>query len=339
MHSGTADILGHHTVIDRLWDALARGVLHHAYLFEGPSGVGKRMVALRLAMAANCTGTESGDRPPCGRCPPCKQIAAGSHPDVIVLAPDPKRATAIIPVDAVREVVRVAGYHRYNSKRRFILIDPAEALQPAAANALLKTLEEPPEGTGFILIATHASALLPTIVSRCQRVRFSAVPEADITQWLTTQRKDQPELAARLSLGCPGKALALAEGRLASRADMRQSLVHALHGGSSSIFDWSAKLTKGSRQEWSARVEALMALIEDLLRDVVVLGSGSSAPLLNVDNRPLVEKWQAALWPRGVGACQAAIAEAREEMLVNVQGKLVLDAMLLRIRHELGARA
>ena len=129
---GTQDILGHRGVINRLWSAAARDQLHHAYLFEGPVGVGKRTLALRLAMACNCE--ESGDDLPCGRCDPCRQIAAGNHPDVLVLEPPADRASGTIPVDAVREVVRMAGYHRYNSKRRFVIVDPAEAMQASAAN-------------------------------------------------------------------------------------------------------------------------------------------------------------------------------------------------------------
>jgi DNA polymerase III gamma/tau subunit len=91
-------ILGHDSVVDRLSAAIDRGTLHHALLFEGPAGVGKNLVATRLAMYANCTG----DPRPCGACPPCRQILAGSHPDVIRVGPDPEKATAIIAVDTVR---------------------------------------------------------------------------------------------------------------------------------------------------------------------------------------------------------------------------------------------
>ncbi len=329
-----APILGHADALARLWGALERDALHHAYLFEGPRGAGKHAVALKLAMAANCVAEgPPGDRP-CGVCPPCKQISAGNHPDVIVLEPAADRATPVIPVDAVREVVRVAGYHRYNSKRRMVIIDPAEAMQPAAANALLKTLEEPPEGTGFILVANHASALLPTIVSRCQRVRFGAVAEDDIVDWLVSkgQEATHARAAARLSLGCPGQALSLARGGLAERSDLRQTMLGIVDGGPPAIFQWTERAGRGARQQTMARAEQLIAVIEDLLRDVAVLGSGSDLPLLNADAPEVVQQWTRALWPTGITSITAAIHEAREQMLVNVQTRLVMDALLLEVR-------
>ena len=187
-------ILGHDRVVERLTSAVRHAKLHHAYLFEGPTGVGKTTVALHIARMANCTGAPLGEGP-CGSCPTCVQIAAGTHPDVIRLAPREDRASQTIAVEDVREVVRRAGYRRFNSRRRFILVEPAEALE-LASNALLKTLEEPPEGTVFLLLASNATALLPTIRSRCQRVRFGAVPVDRIEAWLyldaVAQRKQQP---------------------------------------------------------------------------------------------------------------------------------------------------
>jgi DNA polymerase III delta' subunit len=159
--------------------------MHHAYLFEGPRGVGKRVVANHLALLTNCTD----DMPsrPCGGCNNCRQILAGTHPDVLVLQPRADRASQTIALDDVREVIRKTTYKRYGAKRRFVLVDPADSLMPAAANALLKTLEEPTPGTGFILICANTSAMLPTILSRCQRIRFGAVGVDRVQQWLTQQ--------------------------------------------------------------------------------------------------------------------------------------------------------
>lgn len=335
MH-GHADILGHRRALATLWQALERDALHHAYLFEGPRGVGKLTVALRLAMAANCTGDTTAL--PCGVCDTCRQIAAGSHPDVMRVAADPDKATATIAVDAVREIVRKTGYHRYGGKRRFILVDPAEAMAAPAANALLKTLEEPPEGTGFVLVTHNASALLPTILSRCQRVRFGAVPEAEVTAWLAERgHAEQAQLAARLGQGCPGRALALVEGGLERRLALRDRLLEVLGGRLTDIFDWSGELTQGKRQEWRDDVEALLEVIEDLLRDVVILGaSDSSGDLLNADRPEIVERWRRALWPGGVSVCARAVGDLREELLVNVTGKTSLDALLTRLATELG---
>ncbi len=332
---GTADILGHDRIVERLWGALGRDALHHAYLFEGPEGVGKRTVALRLAMAANCEREGAGPLP-CAVCATCRSIAAGQHPDVIALAPTEDRATPIIAVDQVREVVRKAGYHRYAARRRFIVVDPADAMQDAAANALLKTLEEPPEGTGFILVVTHARALLPTILSRCQRVRFSAVPEEALVPWLEAREVPDPLLVARAALGCPGAALELGEGRLAERRALRDHFLAALGGRLGEVFDFSAKVTRGGPRAWRERVGELLEIAEELLRDVTVTGAGAQTPILHVDRQALLDAWASTLWPGGVVRCADAVQEARHQLARNVSGKTLVDALVTRWATELG---
>jgi DNA polymerase-3 subunit delta' len=331
--SGTDDVLGHGPILRRLWAALAEDRLHHAYLFEGPAGVGKRLVATRLAQAANCE--DPGPTPPCGRCRSCVSIAAGTHPDVIVLAPEPGRATPIITVEQVREVIRQASYHRFAGKRRFILVDPAEALPPPSANALLKTLEEPPAGTGFLLLATHAASLLPTILSRCQRVRFSAVAVPELAAWLTARGEGHPDARARLSMGCPGAALALTDEALEARAALRDRLLRIAGSGDlGQIFAFSAEVCEGGRGEWAPRVELLFELIEDLLRDATLVGAGADVALL--DDARLAERAAALLWPTGIPRMHRAIDEARAALAVNATGKTVVDAVLTRLSTELG---
>jgi DNA polymerase-3 subunit delta' len=323
-------ILGHAGVVGRLWGALDRGNLHHALLFEGPSGLGKRILALRLAMAANCANTPR----PCGQCAVCRQIVARNHPDVLWIEPDPEKATQTIAVDQIREVVRQSGYHRFGRGRRVVIIDPAEALQAASANALLKTLEEPPEGTGFILLAVHAKALLPTIVSRCQRVRFAPVPEAELSNWLAAKGiADAPKLA-RLSQGRPGLALTLADGGLEARATLEAKVVGVLEGDLTAMFSFSEALCQGGRADWAPRVNDLLSVLEDRLRDTAVVASGARAPQLD-PSRPS-DRWL-ALWPSGVERCARAIEDARADLHANVGGRVVVDALLSRFRRELGA--
>ena len=291
-------------------------------------------MATWLAMAANCVGTA---RPPCGACDPCRLIAAGSFPDVFRIEPDPEKATPTIGVDQIREVVRQLGYHRYSGKRRFVIVDPADALPAAAANALLKTLEEPPEGTGFILLSTQSRALLSTIRSRCQRVRFGAVPDAEIARWLAKRGVADPERVARLALGAPGRALELAEGALADRAALRDGLFRALAGDLGPLFAFSEELCEGGqRQEWSRRVEALLAIVEELLADVVAVRTGSGRPLFHDDAADAIQRWAAVLWPDGVVACSRALGEARANLAANVTGRTLVDALLTRLRTELG---
>ncbi len=326
------DILGHTRELAHLRLMAERGRLHHAYLFEGPAGVGKHRVARWLSRLVNCESEEK----PCGHCSACITIAANNHPDIVVIEPASGSASKSIPVAAIREVIRTTGYHRYSAKRRMILIDPADAMAPAAANALLKTLEEPPDGTGFVLVTTRSDALLPTIRSRCQRIRFGVVPEAELVAWLADRGIDNADAIARFAGGCPGRALSLAEGELAERHVLRDQLLQVLGGDLGGIFKFSETLTRGSRSDWTARVETVLELLEELLRDTVVASQASKRALLHEELRPVLSKWGEALWPGGIEVCRRAINDARRDLASYVTGKTALDALFTAIATELG---
>jgi DNA polymerase-3 subunit delta' len=318
-------ILGHELQRRRLLDAVARDTLHHALLFEGPRGVGKRRVADHLAMAANCPERAPG-QDPCEVCRTCRSIAAGQHPDVIVVEPDPSLASRTIAIEVVREVIRQAQYHRYGARRRFVIVDPAESMLEPAANALLKTLEEPVADTHFVLVSHNAKALLPTIRSRCQRIRFGPVAEAELRAWLGERGIDRADLVARLARGCPGRALALVDGGLAEREEIEEQVLAAIGGPLESVYALSQKLTQGGRQDWAGRAEIVLEIVEDLARDAVVAAAGGdpSAP------------W-APLFPDGIERVARAVQDARDDLEVYVSGRTVLDALFTAIRRELGA--
>jgi DNA polymerase-3 subunit delta' len=197
-----AELIAQDRALSSLRSALRRGALHHAYLFGGPEGVGKAQAARLLAQAANCEGGVAGPgglrEDPCGACGPCRKIARGVHPDVLVLREERAMAKAgvwepkggrtpskDIVVDQVRDVVdRRLALRRFEGRRRFVIVDPADAMNPQAQNALLKTLEEPPEDTTLVLVASGADALLPTIRSRCMRITFRPLPDALIRERL-----------------------------------------------------------------------------------------------------------------------------------------------------------
>ena len=184
-----AEIIGQERAVDALRAAIRRGGLHHAYLFAGPEGVGKGMAARLLAQAANC---ERADGDACGACASCRKIARGVHPDVLVVERERDMARAgrwepkggrtpsrDIVVDQVRELVdRRLSLRRFEGRRRFVLIDPADAMNPQAQNAILKTLEEPPPETTLVLVSSSADGLLPTVRSRCLRLPFAPLPDA-----------------------------------------------------------------------------------------------------------------------------------------------------------------
>jgi DNA polymerase-3 subunit delta' len=168
-------IRGQTRVVELLRRAIAQDRVPHAYLFCGPAGSGKMTTALALAAAIQCV--EAPGRG-CGQCVSCEKIANGIHPDVQVL--ERQGAAQIIPIETIRaQVIPRLALPPHEGQARIFLVEEASALADASANALLKTLEEPPRRTHFILCTTAPSQLLPTIRSRCQRVNF-AILGADV---------------------------------------------------------------------------------------------------------------------------------------------------------------
>ena len=203
-----AAIRGHATVCAGLRQAAARERLAHGLLFAGPDGVGKRAVAQALAAWLQCRARGPDDA--CGRCDACRQVAAGTHPDVLTIAvPSGKQE---IGIDRIRELKRFASLQPAQGRAKVAIIDEAPALTVPAQNALLKTLEEPPPRSFVILVAASPDALLPTVRSRCRRLRFGPLPTADVVEILTGVPGIAPAVAdalARLAEGSPGRALLL----------------------------------------------------------------------------------------------------------------------------------
>ncbi len=178
------EILGQDWVVSHLKAARLAGRLAHAYLFLGPAGVGKATTARALAAALNCEQL-GADGDACGVCPSCRRLQAGTHPDFLVISPEEGKTQ--IEIEQIRELRRLTEYPPLGGGWRVVVIKPAEALtvqNDAAANALLKTLEEPPPQHLLVLIARGEADLLPTIVSRCHKLAFAPLPSALIIREL-----------------------------------------------------------------------------------------------------------------------------------------------------------
>ncbi len=195
------DLIGH----ERLKVLLKASILHdrvaHAYLFHGELGIGKRMAAVLFAQALNCDTEYGPDGPDaCGSCRSCVQIQAQTHPDVFVIKPDEERATSQIRIEQIRELEHSIIYRPLIGQWKVCLIDDADRMTLAAANALLKTLEEPPAHSLFLLVSSRPGALPATVRSRCQALRFAAPARTQVVAALILKRALPPERAQWLAM-------------------------------------------------------------------------------------------------------------------------------------------
>ncbi len=174
-----ADVIGQEGPKRKIRTALTQQAIGHAYLFSGDEGIGKRLMAIRFAQALSCETPPASSQPDsCGDCRACQQIVSGTYPDVLVIQPEQEKANPQIRIDQIREIERHVIYRPLLSTRKICLIDDADRLTTNAANAFLKTLEDPPAHSLFLLVTSQPLRLLPTVRSRCLTLRFSpATPE------------------------------------------------------------------------------------------------------------------------------------------------------------------
>ena len=187
--------------------SLAADRMAHAYLFQGPGGVGKQLFARKLATVINCEDPDGLQS--CGICRSCRKMSSGSHPDFLLVSPE----KGAIKIAQVRELIKKLSFAPYEAKTRVVVVEDVHSMRQEAANALLKTLEEPPENNILILTADSAGNVLQTILSRCQTIPFYSLTAEETCRVLREQDseidKQTAELLARLGEGSPGKALLL----------------------------------------------------------------------------------------------------------------------------------
>lgn len=201
------DVIGHERITEMLRSQIRAGKVAGAYLFAGPEGIGKRLVALTFAKALNCLRLSDDS---CDSCISCRKIDDGNHPDVQVIEP----SSNWLKIDQIRALQRRASFRAMEGRYKAFILLGADRMTDEAANSMLKTLEEPPSDTVFILVATNMSMILPTILSRCQLFRFHNIPRETIKKALRERFLIGEATASRIALLCEGKverALKMAE--------------------------------------------------------------------------------------------------------------------------------
>ncbi len=310
----------------------------HAFLFVGPEGVGKRRFALTLAQALLCEQHDATALDPCGTCPSCRQVESDSHPDVLqVQKPEEKHE---LPIGTIRQLCHDLSLKPMRGARRVAIVDDADDLSEEAANAFLKTLEEPPPGAVLILIGTSAELQLDTILSRCRVLSFDPLPTDDLAALLLEQgATSDPAEAQRLAVlgeGSVGRALGLAGAEL---ADFRRSLIDEL--ASTRGFDPPAlarrleSFSKEAGKESALQRRRASLLIGELarfFRGVLWQTAGLEPPAADPADRLAVAQLAERLEPEDVFVLADRCLEADYHVGRMANLGLVLEALM----HDLG---
>jgi len=265
-------VVGHARVQALLQRAVADRRVPQTMLFAGPAGVGKHVMARALAQALNCPNAAGGVA--CGRCGACTRIAKGQFSDVIEVDNGDR---ASISIEAVRDqVLSLVGYRPFEGQRRVFILDPADLLTVQAQDALLKTLEEPPPAAVLMLISAYPDALRPTVLSRCRRVRFGALTEAEVIEALVSVHTlDRASARSRAALagGSIARALALDGAELETDRDAALALVQAMTASSlGARLKAAAELAKPPKNRRAREsLRNRLSLVSSLLRDLSVL--------------------------------------------------------------------
>jgi DNA polymerase III subunit delta' len=332
-------VTGHHGILILLARAIARDTLPPVLLFAGPRGVGKHRIAAAVAEALNCpSAAASGEfeLDACGSCPTCHRIARNVHPDVIVVEPGESGA---IKVEQVRDVIDRTAFRPFEGRRRVVIVDSADAMAPPSQNALLKTLEEPPPGSIFILVSSIPDALLPTVRSRCPQLRFGALTTAEVVEILTRDHGYAPGDAHAAAIEADGSiARALerdAVDLVEARADARRVLEYVSRVDEPVRRLAAAEILKVKAatpaEERNLLATCLTSLLS-LLRDVSVMATQADTRLLaNADLEHDLRKLTSAFDERRSRQAFGAVDEALTALERNASPKLVADWLVMQL--------
>ena len=335
------DVVGHRRLLSLLARSVVKETLPPSLIFAGPDGVGKRLCATALAQVVNCLAAVRSDASEivfdaCGKCSACRRIVRAIHPDVHVIVPG---ESGTIKVEQIREVIEYTMYRPFEGRRRVTIIDQADAMQAPAQNALLKTLEEPPSTSMFILVTARPDALLPTVRSRCSLLRFARLSAGDVAAVLEGDHeygKREALAAAAAADGSVRRALDIEAGDLADARQAASELLLASRGRADPRvrLERARDLLKGGgtpaaeRDHLGVQLQALASLV----RDVGVMTAGADAGLLaNVDLRDDINILAKSYDNERAIAVFTAVEEAQDALERNVGPKVVADWLSLHL--------
>jgi DNA polymerase-3 subunit delta' len=366
-------IAGHSRLLSLLSRAIARDSMPPAVLMAGPAGIGKRLTATAVAQAINClqpittpgpprtdspaqrdpaytrnaartestaqrdaTSATGLERDACGECASCRRIARGTHPDVVTIEPG---ESGSIKIEQLRDVIDRSQYRPFEGRRRVVIIDEADAAGADAQSALLKTLEEPPSASVFILVSSMPDALLPTVLSRCPRLRFGALTPGEVAHVLRRDHgysEQDARAAAADADGSVGRALQSQSDDLTGAREDAERILQAAARDSDPVrrINLARDLTEGKRTpaEERNRLAVRLRSLGSLLRDVGIIASRADrAMLANADLEARLEQLSASFDPERSRRAYAAVDRALAALDRNASPKIVADWLLLEL--------
>jgi len=343
------DIIGQDRSVHILRGCIEKERIPHALLFAGDEGIGKRLTAVNFAKALNCLGASgegmeatggllfevpehehpdsaTGDQTDaCDRCPSCKKIDTGNHPDVFIIGPEGDGGQ--ITVQAIRQLEESLSYKPFEGRWKIAIVDEADRLNQSAANAFLQTLEEPSAQSILILVSSRPDLLLPTIRSRCQRISFSPLPVDVMARLLKEKFGDMDDEQARLLSVLSGGRLGYALG--GNLIDQREQCFRMFRQMIESIEEepWEDKEAMEDWFEWS----------QLLLRDMAVYtATGQDAFLMNTDRADYIKAVSSGAGLKEILKLARELYNIKRRLAFNLNKQLTYNFVSLLLRNNLG---
>ena len=334
-------IFGQDHLLKRLEPTLQQRRQSHAYLLSGPPHVGKMAMAINLSQAVNCL---EGPGAPCGTCTQCTRIAAGLHADISILVPgqgeEGRSPKTVIGINAIKELIHRVSLNPYEGSSSVVIIDGAESMSDDAANALLKTLEEPPPQVMFLLLTANEGAVLPTIRSRCQRMVLVPLSRDAMVQRLVSGHQTTPEQAEhlfRLSRGCLGWAIgALDDAQVLEQrqADL-EKMQETLDAGLETRFTYANEIATLFGSDRDAAKD-LLALWLRWWRDLLLIKEGAEEFLHNADYSDSLRNQASGLSTAEIVQFINRLMQTLSNLDSNVNPRLAMEVMMLNLPIEAG---
>jgi DNA polymerase III subunit delta' len=342
------DVAGHRALLTLLARAVERSSLPQSLIFSGPDGIGKRLAAIGLAQTINCSNRLPGDELPldaCGQCAACRRIVQGNHPDVILKEIGTN-------LDDIRGLIQMAGYRPFEGKHRVFILDDADRLSSEIQNALLKTLEEPPPSSSFVLVTCRPELLLPTVRSRCPMLRFGRLPAGDVERFLIEKHgldAARARAAALAGEGSIGRALVEASDEGAATRDLVEQALQVVQGarGPADKLRAAGMLlepgeTKARPRGKGGKIASKAAGERDLLgqrlaalnaalRDLAAVGTGARPETLSSSPSHALQTLVKGFGPQRLLTAFDAVGQAQQALDRNVSPKTVADWLAFQL--------